>query len=250
MTVISVPYHLDERLPGLGVSVAADHEVTAPLPDAGDWDRLAVLYLAVASAVAAACAAGACPVVLSGDCTTALGTVAGLQAGHPDVGVVWFDAHGDVQTPETTASGYLGGMPLRLLTGYRPELIADRLGLRPVPESAIVLAGARDLDPPEVSYLAGAQLSRSEVAGLTAASVPELPLYVHVDLDVLDPAEVPGLRFPAPAGPSAGELAAALRLLTGTGRVVAIGLACTWQPGSGAPASLAPVLRAALGPSA
>jgi arginase len=51
-----------------------------------------------------------------------------------DAGIVWIDAHGDVQTLETTASGYLGGLPLRLLVGYRPELIADRLGLRPVPE--------------------------------------------------------------------------------------------------------------------
>jgi hypothetical protein len=56
-----------------------------------------------------------------------------------------------VQTPETSESGYLGGMPLRLLVGYRPELIAARLGLTPVPERRIVLAGARDLDPPRSS---------------------------------------------------------------------------------------------------
>jgi arginase family enzyme len=59
----------------------------------------------------------------------------------------WFDAHGDVQTLETTASGYLGGLPLRLLVGYRPELIATGLGLRPVPEHQVLLVGARDLDP-------------------------------------------------------------------------------------------------------
>jgi arginase family enzyme len=81
-------------------------------------------------------------VVVSGDCTTALGTVAGLQRPGADPGIVWFDAHGDVQTLETTASGYLGGLPLRLLAGYRPELIAAPLGLRPVPERQILLAGA------------------------------------------------------------------------------------------------------------
>ena len=79
-------------------------------------------------------------IVACGDCLTALGTVVGLQAAGEDPAIVWFDAHGDVQTPETTSSGYLAGMALRLLTGYRPELIASRLGLRPVPEDRIALA--------------------------------------------------------------------------------------------------------------
>ena len=110
---------------------------------------------------------GGCPVVMSGDCNTSAGIMAGLQRAGADPAIVWFDAHGDVQTLETTTSGYLGGLALRLLTAYRPELIAARLGLRPVPEDRIVLAGARDLDPPEVTYLAGAQITRREVAGLT-----------------------------------------------------------------------------------
>jgi arginase len=249
VTALSVRYHLDEHLPGLEFPCPAEHEVSAELPAGPAWERLAVLYRAVAGAVAAVRAAGNRPLVMSGDCTTALGIVAGLQDADPGIGIVWFDAHGDVQTPETTASGYLAGMPLRLLTGYAPGLIAASLGLRPVPEHAIVLAGARDLDPPEVSYLAGAQIGRAEVSALDAAGLPAGPLYVHVDLDVLDPAEVPGLRYPVPGGPTAAELAAALRLLAGTGRVVGIGLACTWRPGSAAPASLGPVLDAVLSAS-
>jgi arginase len=71
----------------------------------------------------------------------------------------------------TTASGYLGGLPLRLLAGYRPELIAGQLGLRPVAERRILLVGARDLDPPEVTYLAGAQIGRCEVRDLAARQV-------------------------------------------------------------------------------
>ncbi len=159
--------------------------------------------------------------------------------------IVWLDAHGDVQTPETTASGYLGGMPLRLLAGYRPELIAARLGLAPVAEDRIVLAGARDLDPPEAAYLAAAPIRRPELtalAALAADDLPDGPLYVHVDLDVLDPGTLPGLRYPAPGGASPGQLAAALHRLTATGRVAAVGLACTWYPGRAAavrlPASL------------
>ncbi|HEY0999154.1 MAG TPA: arginase family protein, partial [Streptosporangiaceae bacterium] len=155
MTVIAVPYHLDEYLPDLDLPCQPDEVVTARFPPGDPWERLAVLYEEVARAVAADAGFGGCPVVMSGDCNTSAGIMAGLQRAGADPAIVWFDAHGDVQTLETTTSGYLGGLALRLLTAYRPELIAARLGLRPVPEDRIVLAGARDLDPPEVTYLAG-----------------------------------------------------------------------------------------------
>src|SRR5215813_7995727 len=151
MRVLRVPYHIDDFLPDLDVPLEPDLDVTADLTAAGVWDRLAVLYSAVSEQVADAVKDGAgLPVVQSGDCTTSLGVVAGLQRAGADPGIVWFDAHGDVQTLETSTSGYLGGLPLRLLAGYRPELIADAIGLRAVQEDRIVLAGARDLDPPEV----------------------------------------------------------------------------------------------------
>jgi arginase len=245
MRVIGVPYHLDEFLPDPGFPLDPAQVVDPGLPSGDVWERLAVLYTAVAQAVSVAAAHGACPVVVSGDCTTALGSVAGLQRTGLDAGIVWFDAHGDVQTLETTASGYLGGLPLRMLVGYRPELITARLGLQPVPEQRVVLAGARDLDPPEAAYLASARIRRSEVAGLAAADLPDGPLYVHIDLDVIDPAEVPGLRYPAPGGPASAQLADSLRMLLGTGRVAAVGLACTWRPGAAAPPHLGPVLAAA-----
>jgi arginase len=229
--VIGVPYHLDEPLPGLGLPLAVNETVQLPLAgDGGVWGSLVTLFDAVAEAVGRAVAAGQVPVVVSGDCSTALGTVAGLQRAGADPAVVWFDAHGDVQTLETSASGYLGGLPVRILTGYRPELIATRLGLRPVPEGRIVLAGARDLDPPEVSYLAGARIQRSDVAGLSPGLLPGGPLYLHLDLDVVDPAEVGGLRYPAPGGPGLAQVTGALRMIIGTGRVVAVGVACTWRP--------------------
>ncbi len=155
VSVIGVPYHLDEYLPDLDLAPPPDQTITADLTQDDVWGRLAALYSAVGQAVAASASRGHRPVVVSGDCTTSLGTMAGLQQAGIDPSIVWLDAHGDVQTPETTASGYLGGMPLRLLAGYRPELIANRLSLRPVPEERIVLAGTRDLDPPEVEYLAG-----------------------------------------------------------------------------------------------
>ena len=249
MTVIAVPYHLDEHLPALDLPLMPDEVVTAEFPPGQPWERLAMLYDAVARTAATVLAntggRGGRPVVLTGDCAISLGIVAGLQRAGADPGIVWFDAHGDVQTPETTASGYLAGMPLRLLTGYRPELIAARLGLRPVPEHRIVLAGARDLDPPEVTYLAGAAIGRREVADL--GDLPEGPLYVHVDMDVLDAAALPGLRYPVPGGPDATQLAGALRVLLATGQVAALGLACTWHPGHAAARHIAAQVSAVLG---
>jgi arginase len=248
MHVIQLPYHLDEYLPGLDVPLPPAEVVTAELPPGDVWERLAILYSLAGQAVAGAATRGAGPVVMaSGDCLAALATVAGLQRAGTDAGIVWFDAHGDVQTLETTTSGYLAGLALRLLTGYRPELIAARLGLRPVPEPRVILAGARDLDPPEVTYLAAAGIRRREVVDLQPAELPGGPLYVHLDLDVIDAPEVPGLRFPAPGGPGPAQVADALRLLLGTGRVAAVGVACSWHPGHGAAARVGPYLQAALG---
>ena len=246
MSVIQVPYHLDEYLPDLDVPLPPDTVITADLPAGDVWDRLSALYAGLAAAVAAEAGRGGRPVVMSGDCTTALGTMSGLQRAGVQAGIVWFDAHGDVQTLETTTSGYLGGLPLRLLMGYRPELIAARLGLRAVPEHQVALVDARDLDPPEVSYLAGAQIRRSEVGELDAAGLPGGPLYVHLDLDVIDSGQLPGLRFPAPGGPSPAQVTGALSALLGTGRVAAIGVACTWYPGHSAADRIRQHLGAAL----
>lgn len=229
MTTIYVPYHLDERLDGL-VDEPADVTVTVELPEDTDiWGRLATLYDSVADAVSKA----ASPVVISGDCTTALGTVAGLQRRGVDPAIVWFDAHGDVQTLETTTSGYIGGMPLRVLVGYRPELIADRLGLRALDESRAVLVDARDLDPAEAEYLAESGIRRYRLDEL---ELPDGPLVVHVDLDVVDKGDLPGLLFPVAGGPSMAAVLAKVMEIIATGSVVAVDLACTWRPGNGAEA--------------
>src|ERR1700677_5073688 len=111
MSIIEVPYHLDEYLPDLEFPVRADDGgavVTAELAPGDTWDRLAVLYEKLAESVAARVGDGDVT-VLSGDCAASLGTMAGLQRAGLSPGIVWLDAHGDVQTPETTSSGYLAG---------------------------------------------------------------------------------------------------------------------------------------------
>lgn len=238
MKVIRVPYHLDEYLPNLDLPLTPDSSVVTRLPAGDIWERLAALYSDVADEVASVVRLGERPVAVAGDCMTSLGVMTGLQRAGLDVSVVWFDAHGDLQTLETTTSGYLGGMPLRVLIGYRPELISEQLGLRPVPEQHVVLVGARDLDPPEIEFLAGSQVVHADVESFGVDDVPGGQLYVHLDADLLDPSYLPGLRFPAPGGPTMGRVLEALQVLLDTGRVAALGVACTWYPGYAANARI------------
>ena len=245
-----VPYHQDDPLPDLGAELPPDTPTTtvvAQLPDdVRGWSRLAPLYRAVADAVQAEVRPTARPTVVSGCCCVSLGTLAGLQRAGVDAGVVWFDAHGDVQTMETSTSGYLGGMPLRIMVGYRPELVADQVGLRAIPESRAVLVDARDLDPPEADFLRGADITHSTVDGLDAATLPDGPLLLHLDCDVVAADYLPGLRFPVPGGPSAAAVLAAVARVLDTGRVAAVDIACTWDPAAPDPTGARPRLLADL----
>src|SRR5262249_18264444 len=101
----------------------------------------------VAERVRRAVADDAFPVLLSGSCFAGLGMVTGLEESSP--GVVWFDAHGDFNTPESTVDGYFDGMPLAILTGSGWPHLVERVGVTTVPESAAILAGGRDFDPLE-----------------------------------------------------------------------------------------------------
>jgi arginase len=231
VTVILVPYHQDERLADDRIPVPAEASLVDPgLPDGDIWHRLAALDDAVAERVAASVRAGGPTTVLSGDCLVAMGAVTGAQRAGVDPGVVWFDAHGDVHTLDTTTSGYLGGLSLRLVLGAHPERLAGPLGLAPPAEDRAVLVGARDLDPPEAEYLRTSAVRRSGVVELDVADLPPGPLIVHVDLDVTDPADVPGLLFPAPGGPSAADVVAAVHRILATGRVAVLDVACPWHP--------------------
>jgi arginase len=229
--LIVTPWHLDEHIPDFPVPVGPAATINPPVPDGAIPGRMTVLHRAVTDAVAGA----ARPLLLSGDCPASLGVVAALQRRHPEIAVVWLDAHGDFNTPAITISGYLGGMPLAMLAGRAPELFADPLGLRPVPEHNIVLADARDLDPAERDALAASQVRHiPATAGAFRAALsglPGLPVYLHVDVDIMDSFEVPGLRFPAGRGPTLGDVENCLTEITATADVVAATLACAWLPG-------------------
>jgi len=229
--LIYVPYHLDEYLHDLGDALpgGTDAGVKVDMPAGDIWSRLGRLYDSVAAEVERVARTGSVPTIVSGDCTVSIGITAGLQRAGLDPAIVWIDAHGDVQTLETTASGYLGGMALRLLVGYRPELLTERLGVRPPPEERVLLIDARDLDPPEVDYLASAPIRRAAVDELSAGALPAGKLQVNLDLDVVDPAALPGLRYPAVGGPDVPTVLRAVRTILHSGRVAALNIACTWH---------------------
>ena len=230
MPVLVAPYHLDEYLPSIAGALPDAEVVLGAMPEgATPWQRFASLRERVAVAVQRLSGSGRVDVV-TGDCLLAAGTVLGLQRAGVDPAVVWFDAHGDLHTVGSSTSGYAGGMSLRVVAGDSPPEWGDAGGLRGVDESRLVLVGARDLDPPEVEFLAGSEIRQVAVEDLDAAVLPEGPLVLHVDVDVVDAAELPGLRFPVTPGPSTEDVIDAARRVLATGRVVAFDVACAWDP--------------------
>ena len=227
---IVTPWHLDEYIPSFPVPANPAETIWPALPAGPVPGRMTLLYQAVADAVERT----ARPLLLSGDCPTALGAVAGLQRRYRDVAVVWLDAHGDFNTPAITVSGYLGGMPLAMLTGRAPELFCDALGLRPVADADVVLAGARDLDPAERDALAVSEVRRvpADPAAITSAlgGLGSTPAYLHLDVDVIDSTQLPGLRFPSGPGPSVSQIGECLAAVCSTADVRAACIACAWLP--------------------
>jgi arginase len=134
------------------------------------------------------------PIVLGGCCCTHVGAARGLARRVDRLGLVWIDAHGDLNTPETSPSGDLWGMPFRM--------ILDEGG---VAADDAALVGARNLDPPELEFMRSAGIDDSLERALGGVSTA----YVALDLDVLDPAEVDVL-IPELDGPSAAEIEALL----------------------------------------
>lgn len=155
-------------------------------------------------------------ITLGGDCAS---TLAGLDRAverDPDVAVIWFDAHPDLQHPSTSPSGAASGMALRHALGLG---IADLNATHPVAPSRVLLVGAREVDPEEmhaidelgIRRLAASSESPAEAVSGWLAEVGATSVYVHIDLDVLDPAEFSAVHSPVPFGLAVADLAAAVR---------------------------------------
>jgi arginase len=168
---------------------------------------------------------GRIPVVLGGSCSCAIGVISGLSREGP-TGVVWLDAHGDANTPETSESGYVDGMPLAVIVGWCwSELVRRVPGFVPIPEDRVVHVGGRDFDPKErdsirrsrIGVVDAPTLRRREgrarmIEFLQALSGRSGGVSLHIDLDVIDKNDGIANRFASPGGPPLEEIEAAVRL--------------------------------------
>jgi arginase len=148
------------------------------------------------------------PLVLGGCCCSHVGVVNGLASRHERLGVVWIDAHGDLNTPESSPSGNDWGMPLRMLI--------DGGAIDP---QDVALVGARSLDPPEVEFIAAAGIQNNAEAVLERVDC----VYVALDCDVFEPSEL-SVFMPEPGGPTVAEVEKLLCSLRDRGAVVGAGL--------------------------
>jgi arginase len=221
------------------VALSADEEKAY-----GSWNRLALAEGQLAKVVADERRSGSLPVGLLANCSSILGMLSGLQHSGPGtkplrVGMVFVDAHGDFNTPETTLSGMLGGMPVAIAAGQCLTRMRLKTGLEPaVPTRHIVEVCVRDTDPLEQELLDRSEIQqlsledvRTRSANLHTAmkrlSEATDVIYIHVDMDGLDPREVPGHPLTVPGGPTSIELAAALTEMFKYEKVAAFGVAST-----------------------
>ncbi len=155
-------------------------------------------------------------VVIGGDCSVTVAALAALPGGTDDLAVVWCDAHPDLHTPETSPSGAFSGMALRAILGEgEPQLVLDP----GIPSGRVVVVGARAVDAAEeaplstlTSFSSDALASAEALADAVAATGASR-VWVHIDVDVLDPSELSGVSDAAPFGASTTQLSAALRAL-------------------------------------
>jgi arginase len=224
-------FFLNEPLPELQALAGEDWVVNSPALPGGDQQaRMSAIHGALADLVAESVAGGDRAVSIAGDCCTAIGVLAGLQRAGVDPSLIWFDAHGDFNTWETTPSGFLGGMPLAMLVGRGEGTMPAAVGLETLPEASVILTDARDLDPAErEAVLASDVVHLTDVGDLMEYPLPEGPLYVHFDVDVVTPEEAPAQNYPALGGPSSSVLEAVLGRLARSGQVVAVSLS-SWNP--------------------
>jgi arginase len=178
----------------------------------------------LADAVRSSVSRGALPVLLAGNCNSSVGALAGIGPMHP--GLVWFDAHGDFNTPETTESGFLDGMGLAMVTGRCWKAVLSTVpGFAPLPEANVLHVGGRDLDVEEermlresdVALVMPGDLGSTDVEKAVEAALLDLRkrasrIYLHIDIDVLDLGEVEPNHLAVAGGLSVETVKACIRM--------------------------------------
>lgn len=225
---VALSESLEKRLLSKGHSVSRKEIVvdsTFPREVTTSFD----VIRSISSAVSKAESQGEFPVIFSGNCNaSAVGTLSGLKE---KPGVIWFDCHGDFNTPETTVGGFLDGMAISIVTGdcWR-ALAASVPGFVPTAENCVVLVGSRDVDPLEETRLAKSAIQRISPSllkknpeALGTVSLPVKKVYLHIDLDVLDADFVKVNEYCEPGGLSPEDLYNAIRAIKRRYAIAAVG---------------------------
>ncbi|MCL6454982.1 MAG: arginase [Alicyclobacillus sp.] len=179
---------------------------------------------------------GHVPIILGGDHSIAIGSVAGVAAAYPRLGVIWFDAHGDMNTPETTPSGNIHGMPLAVSLGLGESSLVGVGGFSPKLDPArVVLVGVRDVDPDEAKLIRQSGMkvfTMAEIDQMGMARVMEEAIriagdgtdgiHLSLDLDALDPMFAPGVGTPVNGGVTYREGHLAMEEIASSGRLVSV----------------------------
>lgn len=239
---------LNQSLALLGYDVVDAGNVHVPQPEAVPQSnararflpQIAAASVELASMVEAALEAEEMPVILGGDHSIAIGSVAGLASFYrkrnQKVGIIWLDAHTDINTPETTPSGNIHGMPLAALLGYGPKELTEIAGFAPkvLPEHSVVI-GARSVDPGEremIRSLGVRVFTMSELDERGLASVIEeaidiasrntAGIHVTMDMDFIDPFYAPGVGTPERGGATYRESHLVMEKIASSGRVLSV----------------------------
>lgn len=241
---------LISRLRALGHDVVDTGDISIPIrdPDAGirtgsngmDEDKYLKEITQICEAIYKAgkevVQQGRFPLFIGGDHSIAAGTVAAVTGDEPQ-GLIWMDAHGDFNTPETSPSGNIHGMPLAALIGEGHDALVNvgRKGAKICPEN-IVMIGQRDLDPGEKKRLKKAGITiftmrDIDEQGISSVANKALMKLVHlkrihltVDMDALDPVEAPGVGTPVPGGISYREAHLLMEILADSGKITSMDL--------------------------
>jgi arginase len=241
---------LNERLAGLGYEVKDAGNISVRNPEMLEIADRRLKYLPeiaaacqkLADKVEASLEEGSIPIVLGGDHSIAIGSVAGLSAYHHKnehrVGVIWFDAHGDMNTPETSPSGNIHGMPFAAILGHGAHELTHISGFAPkVHPEDCVLIGARSVDPEEAVALKSSgvrviTMRELDERGMSAvmdeamwlASRRTAGFHVTMDMDFVDPDFAPGVGTPVPGGPTYRESHLAMEKIADSGKMLSFEL--------------------------
>lgn len=239
---------LHSRLSALGYEVKDLGNVPVEQPESAPIGHQQARYLPqiaaacrkLAASILQVCSEGMAPLVLGGDHSTAIGTVAGLSKAYrrqqQEIGLIWIDAHADMNTPETSPSGNVHGMPLACCIGLGPALLTRIFRFSPkVRPARVALVGVREVDQLEIPHVRSSgvrafTMRDIDERGLTAimkeaiaiASQGTAGFHVSLDMDSVDPVEAPGVGTPVRGGLTYREAHLAMELICDSGRMTSI----------------------------